>query len=126
MDYDGVDIVVVLDSNGNVDAVYTPYGREKVAVLDWHYDGEDKIRDSTSFVGMPRDAQEKLDDLLNRERRHYHIGREESGDFHLYQDLELALVNLKEHLEEADAKSGKRFAANWVIFACADACEGIE
>jgi hypothetical protein len=45
---------------------------------------------------------------------------------HLYQDLELALVNLKEHLEEADAKSGKRFAANWVIFACADACEGIE
>jgi hypothetical protein len=73
MDYDGVDIVVVLDSNGNVDAVYTPYGREKVAVLDWHYDDEDKIRDSTSFVGMPRDAQEKLDDLLNRERRHYHI-----------------------------------------------------
>jgi hypothetical protein len=115
-----------IDSNGNLDAVYTPDGKARVAVLNWHWDDQDAIRESVAIAGMPRDEREKFEDLINQERRHYHVGAENLGEVHLYHDLELALVNLREHLEEADAKSRKGFATNWFIFACVDACEGIE
>lgn len=126
MEYDGVHIIVAIDSNGNIDEVYTLNGKARVAVLNWHWDDQDAIRESVAFAGMPKDAQEKFEALINQERRHYHVGAEDLGEVHLYQDLENALANLREHLEEADAKSRKKFATNWFIFACADACEGIE
>jgi hypothetical protein len=47
MDYSGVDIVVVIDSSGNLDAGIHTDGREKVAALNWHWDDEDEIREST-------------------------------------------------------------------------------
>jgi hypothetical protein len=123
MDYHEVDIVVVLDSNGNLDEVYTLDGRGKVAVLDWHYDDQDAIRDSVAFSGMPRDAQEKFEALINAKKRHYHFGCESRvGDKRIHRDIENALVELRAALEEADAK----IKEDWFIYPCTDSdCEGI-
>jgi len=120
MDYSGVDIIVVLDANGNVDAVYTASGRERVAVLDWHWDDQDKITEATLAVGMPRDAREKFQALIKTERRHYHVGNMDKQDFRLYKEIEDAMNDLQECLEET-----QDYKSNWAMFACADQCEGI-
>src|SRR4051812_18242151 len=122
MDYNRVDIIVVLDSNGNVDEVYTPNENKRVAVLDWHYDDQDAIRETVAFAGMPQDVRDKFTRLINTEKRHYHFGCEgRAGDKRIHRDLESAMVELKAALEEADAEKQE----NWYIYTCANDCEGI-
>ena len=119
MDYSAVDIIVVLNCNGNVDAVYTTNGRERVAILDNHWDDQDRIMAAQQAVGMPRDTREKFQALINMERRHYHIGNMDRQDYRLYKELDQAITDLQECLEEADPNT------NWAVHACVDDCEGI-
>jgi hypothetical protein len=122
MDYSGVDIVVVIDSSGNLDKVYTPTAGEKIAALNWTGTDEDEIRESVAFSGMPQDVRNKFTNLINTEKRHYHFGCEgRAGDKRIHRDLESAMVELKAALEEADAEKQE----NWYIYTCANDCEGI-
>ena len=119
MDYNAVDVIVVLDNNGNVDGVYDRSGTLRVAVVDHHWDDQDKIWPALQFGAMSREDKDKFKAMIDAERRHYHIGNMDRGDFRLYKELDQTMTDLQECLEEAEHKS------NFAVYACVDDCEGI-
>lgn len=119
MDYSGVDIIVSLNCNGNVDAVYTLNGGQRVAILDNHWDDQDRITEAVRVAGMSRDEQDKFKTLIDAERRHYHVGNMDRGEFRSHKELDNAITDLQECVEEAGHKE------NFSIYACVDDCEGV-
>ena len=117
--YESVDIIISVNAHGGVEGVFSRHGGMKVAVVDEHWDDQDRLFESLKFSGMSYDEREKFKTVINTLNRHYHVSKGDGAMIELYKDLHDAILCLESNLEEADPKD------NWDIFACVDNCEGV-